>query len=77
MLVEVALNVEILGALKPIVNYWWKMCIKTVNVGKGHLKHQNIMHFETSFKALIHTILTRPESHKKVQNSSMNSEKAV
>jgi len=37
------------------------MCIKTVNVGRGHLKRRNIRRFKTRFKALIRAVLTRPK----------------
>jgi len=58
-------------------NYWWKMCIETVNVGGGRLKHRNIRRSETRFKAPIRAVLTRPEPHKTVQNSSINGENHV
>ena len=54
-----------------------KMYIKTVNVGGGRLKHRNIRRSETRFKAPIRAVLTRPEPHKTVQNSSINGEKSV
>ena len=54
-----------------------KNVYKTVNVGRGHLKCQNIRQSETRFKAPIRAILTRPELHKTVQNSSINGEKSV
>jgi len=89
MLVEVTLNVEILGALgsglRPsfvrfqqgqnctkrsrIHQLMVKNRVKTVNIGKGHLKHRNIMHTWMGFNALICAVLTSPESHKMVQNS--------
>jgi len=46
-----------------------KIHVKTVNIGKGHRKHQDITHSWTHFKALICAVLTSPESHKTVQNS--------
>jgi len=49
------------------------MCIKTVNVGRG----RNIRRSETRFKAPIRAVLTRPELHKTVQNSSINGEESV
>jgi len=89
MLVEVTLNVEILGALgsglRP--SFAWfqqgqncakrsrihqlmvKHHVKTVNIGKGHLKHRNIMCSWTHFNALICVVLKSPELHKTVQNS--------
>jgi len=46
-----------------------KIHVKTVNIGKGHREHQDIMCSWTRFKALICAVLTSPESHKMVQNS--------
>jgi len=51
-----------------------KICVKTVNIGKGHLKCQNFMRSWTRFQALICAVLTSPESHKTVQNSLINGE---
>jgi len=49
-----------------------KICVKTVNIGKGHLKHRSIMRFGMHFKALICAVLKRPESHKTVRTLSIN-----
>jgi len=54
-----------------------KNCVKTVNIGEGHLKRRNIMRSGTHFKALICPVLTRPESHKTVRTSSINGEKSI
>jgi len=54
-----------------------KNWVKTVNIGKGHLKHQNIMHSGMRFKAPICLVLTRPESHKTVRTSSIDGEKSI
>jgi len=89
MLVEVTLNVEILGALgfglRPsfvrfqqgqncakrsrILQLMVKNRVKTVNIGKGHLKQRNITRSWSGFNALICAVLTSPESHNTVQNS--------
>ena len=39
-------------------NYWWKLCIKTVNVDGGHLKCQDIRCSRIRFKALICAVPT-------------------
>jgi len=52
-------------------------CVKTVNIGEGHLKRQNFMHSWMRFKAFICAVLTSLESHKMVQNSSINRQESV
>jgi len=89
MLVEVTLNVDILGALgsglRPLFVWFQqgqnctkqsrihqlmvKICVKTVNIGEGHLKCRNITCSWLGFNALICAVLTSPESHKMVQSS--------
>jgi len=89
MLVDVTLNVKILGAVgsgvRPsfvqfqqgqnctkrsrIHQLMVKNCVKTVNIGEGHLKCRNITRSWSGFNALICAVLTSPESHKMVQNS--------
>jgi len=54
-----------------------KNCVKIVNIDEGHLKRQNITRSGTCFKALICSVLTRPESHKTVRTSSINGEKSI
>jgi len=95
--VEVTLNVEILGALgsalRPsfvrfqqgqncakrsrIHQLMVKNRVKTVNIGKGHLKRRNITRSSTRFNALICAVLTSPQSYKTVQNSWINGEKSM
>jgi len=54
-----------------------KYCVKTVNIGEGHLKRRNITPSWTRFKALICAVLTSPETYKTVQNSQINGEKSM